>query len=258
MRSSWRQAPWDLRPDLFQLNTCSLSPLQLLLALSSAFILRSEFRRTHEYILLSLIRGSPNLGARSPYLYAPGTWCPSYTPRHWVPFPSPSTTRRATVEVIRTRFHTLGGQSVITWSKFEADRIKTTALNSSSTFWFRIHFRACMNWSSRVLYYDWRSVGQSVLEKMPIWGFWPDFYYSQTVASLLMQGSLSLSDERMRLSFTVAAGTGQHSHSRVRVPWDSQPYFTVSDSKLPFSPPLTTSTYSTPAPHGISNIHYFV
>jgi hypothetical protein len=32
--------------------------------------------------------------ARSPYLYPPGTGWPGYTPRHWVPFSSPPTTRR--------------------------------------------------------------------------------------------------------------------------------------------------------------------
>jgi hypothetical protein len=37
--------------------------------------------------------------ARSPYLYLPGTGWPSYTPRDWVPFSPPPTTRRATVEV---------------------------------------------------------------------------------------------------------------------------------------------------------------
>jgi hypothetical protein len=50
----------------------------------------------------------------------------------------------------------------------------------------------------------------------------------------------ALSDERTGLSFTTAAGTRQRSHSRVRVPWDSGPYFTVSDSRLPFSSPPTT------------------
>jgi hypothetical protein len=50
----------------------------------------------------------------------------------------------------------------------------------------------------------------------------------------------ALSDERTGLSFTTAAGAGQRSHSRVRVQWDSRPYFTVSDSKLPFSSPPTT------------------
>jgi hypothetical protein len=41
----------------------------------------------------------PSWRVRSPYLYAPGTGWPGYTPRHLVPFSSPPTTRRATVEV---------------------------------------------------------------------------------------------------------------------------------------------------------------
>jgi hypothetical protein len=40
--------------------------------------------------------------------------------------------------------------------------------------------------------------------KAPICGLWPDFYYCQTVAGLLMWGALS--DERTGLSFTIAAG----------------------------------------------------
>jgi hypothetical protein len=43
----------------------------------------------------------------------------------------------------------------------------------------------------------------------------------------------ALSDERMGLSFTIAAGPCQRSHSRVRFPWDSWPYFTFSGSRLP-------------------------
>jgi hypothetical protein len=71
---------------VFQWNTCGHCPyvtssltrgwvcrLKLLLALSSAFILMSESRRTHDHILLSQIRDSPNLEPRSPYLYPPGT-----------------------------------------------------------------------------------------------------------------------------------------------------------------------------------------
>jgi hypothetical protein len=42
-----------------------------------------------------------------------------------------------------------------------------------------------------------------------------------------------LSDERMGLSFTIAAGLRQRSYSQVRVPRDSWPYFTVSDSRPP-------------------------
>jgi hypothetical protein len=96
----------------FQLNTCGYSPyvtssltrelnchLQLLLALAVAIILRSKSLWTHNRNLQSQVRDSPNLGARSSYLYPPRTrWC-SYTPRHLVPFLSPHTARRATVEL---------------------------------------------------------------------------------------------------------------------------------------------------------------
>jgi hypothetical protein len=43
--------------------------------------------------------------------------------------------------------------------------------------------------------------------KAPIWGLWPDFYYHQTVAGLLIWGALS--DESIGLSFTTAAGARQ-------------------------------------------------
>jgi hypothetical protein len=74
--------------------------------------------------------------------------------------------------------------------------------------------------------------------KAPFWGLRPDLYYCQTVADLLIWRALS--DERTGLSFTIAAGPRQRSHFRVRFPWDSWPYFTVSDSRLPFSSPPTT------------------
>jgi hypothetical protein len=74
--------------------------------------------------------------------------------------------------------------------------------------------------------------------KAPIWDLRHDFYCCQTVAGLLMWGALS--DERTGPSFTIAAGSRHRSHFRVRVPWDLRPYFTVSDSRLPFSSPPTT------------------
>jgi hypothetical protein len=52
---------------------------------------------TSNYILLSQIRGPPTWRARFPYLYPPGAGWPYYTPRHWVPFSSLPTIRRATV-----------------------------------------------------------------------------------------------------------------------------------------------------------------
>jgi hypothetical protein len=108
-------APSPLRPTssiLFSTYTCSHRPyisfsltrgwvcrLRLLLVLASAVILTSESRRTHDHILLSQIRDSPTWRAMFPCLYPPGTGWPGYSPRHWVPFTSPPTTRRATVEV---------------------------------------------------------------------------------------------------------------------------------------------------------------
>jgi hypothetical protein len=65
----------------------------------------------------------------------------------------------------------------------------------------------------------------------PYWYTRPDFCYCQTVGGLLMWGALS--EERMDLSFTTAAGPRQRSHSPVRFPRDSWPYFTLSDSGLP-------------------------
>jgi hypothetical protein len=44
----------------------------------------------------------------------------------------------------------------------------------------------------------------------------------------------ALSDERTGLTITIAASPRQRSHSGVRVPWDSRPFLTVSDSRLPF------------------------
>jgi hypothetical protein len=66
----------------------------------------------------------------------------------------------------------------------------------------------------------------------------PDSCYCQTVAGLLIRGAVP--DERTGLSFTAAAGARQRNNSRVRVPWDSRPYFTISESRIPFSSSTTT------------------
>jgi hypothetical protein len=46
----------------------------------------------------------------------------------------------------------------------------------------------------------------------------------------------------MGLSFTIAAGPRRRGHSQVRVLWDSRPYFTLTDSRFPFSSPPPTRT----------------
>jgi hypothetical protein len=59
-----------------------------------------------------------------------------------------------------------------------------------------------------------------------------------TVTVLFLCGALS--DERSGLSSVCAAGPCQHNLSRVQVPWDLRPHFTVSDLRLPISSPPTT------------------
>jgi hypothetical protein len=78
------ETPWDsTTSNFFQLNTCGHSPyelsslmrgwvyrLQLLLALASTVILRSESRETHDHILLSQI-WDPQPGGPGPRIYIP-------------------------------------------------------------------------------------------------------------------------------------------------------------------------------------------
>jgi hypothetical protein len=79
--------------------------LQVLLALTSAEILGSESRGTHDHFLLSQARESPKLEDQVHVSESPrnrvARW-PIYTPRHWIPFSSPPTTFRATVEVFES------------------------------------------------------------------------------------------------------------------------------------------------------------
>jgi hypothetical protein len=89
LRLCWCRAPYFTRG-----RVCRL---QLLLALASAVILGSESRETHDHILLSQVQDFWR--PRSPCLYPSETGWLSYIPRHWVPFSSPPTTRRATVDV---------------------------------------------------------------------------------------------------------------------------------------------------------------
>jgi hypothetical protein len=201
---------------IFQLNTYGYNPyetsslargwvchLQLLLVLASAVILTSESRGTHDHLLLSQIRDSPNLEGQDPVFISPkdivaqlyaqalgSLFVDSYDPQGYCVGIRPFL-RLVALALVAAR---LGS-----WLKSESESYVTTDGQS-----------ACLSWI-----------------KAPIWGLWPDFYYRQTVAILLIWGALS--DERTGLSFTIAAGPRQRSHSLVWVPWNSRPYFTVSD-----------------------------
>jgi hypothetical protein len=77
---------------------------------------------------------SPTWRAMSPYLYPPETGWPGYTPRHWVRFSSPLTTRRATVEIFDSAAlyrlpvynlvanyigNTVSNSSIVAWSSYK-------------------------------------------------------------------------------------------------------------------------------------------
>jgi hypothetical protein len=85
-------------PSLTRRWICNLLR-QLLLSLARAITLRSKSRRTHRPYFTVSYEILQTWRARSPYLYPPGTGCPSYTPGHWVPFLPPLITHRAMVEV---------------------------------------------------------------------------------------------------------------------------------------------------------------
>jgi hypothetical protein len=86
--------------------------------------------------------------------------------------------------------------------------------------------------SESELLYDWRfTANQFVLATSPLRLMATNFFSTEPLPS---QSSCNiLSDERMGLSFIIAACPRQRSHSRVRIPLDSWSYFTVSDSRLP-------------------------
>jgi hypothetical protein len=149
--------------------------LQFLLALASAFILRSESLGLMTTFHCLRFETPPNWRVRFPYLYPPRTGWPSYTRRHWVPYQSPFTTPRTTVEVF---------DPASTRECPESESSITTDGQLASLSWNRA----------------------------PIGGLRPHFRYCQTVTGLLTWGALS--DERTGPSFTIAADPRQHSHSR--------------------------------------------
>jgi hypothetical protein len=74
---------------------CSL----LLLALISSVILRSDSCGKRDHISLPKILGSPYHEGQVPVFLSPRSGLPSYTPKHWVPFSPPPSTRWDVVKV---------------------------------------------------------------------------------------------------------------------------------------------------------------
>jgi hypothetical protein len=85
------------------------------------------------------------------------------------------------------------------------------------------------------------TVGQTVsLGVEPYLGLMTRYLFLFEIYGLVFCGAPSLTRGRVCLLYVYAAGPCQISLSRVRVPWYSRPYFTVSDFRLPSSSPPTT------------------
>jgi hypothetical protein len=212
---------------------------------------------THDHILLSQIRDSTDLEDQVPVFISPGTGWPSYNPRHRVPF-----RRLLQIAGLRWRCLTSSPHKITTekhcvWVLYYDHRFSrpvSLVIKHPSGAYDQIfvtvrQIRTCWCWAlsltrGRVCHIQSLVLSISLVttdnqsaslswNKAPIWGLRPDLYYCQTVADLMMSGALS--DEITGLSFTIAAGARQRSHSRLRVLWDSPQYFAVSDSRLPFA-----------------------
>jgi hypothetical protein len=143
-------------------------------------------------------------------------------------------------KVTGTITHKIFNTSTLRCSLYEFGEVCTQSLLFCLVFrlgfYYSVGLSSIVNPESYVMT-DGQSASLS-WNKAPIWGLRPDLDYCQTVGVCWWGGVLS--DERTGLSFATATGPGQRTHSWVRVPWDSRPYFTVSDSRLPFSSPPTT------------------
>jgi hypothetical protein len=109
-----------------------------------------------------------------------------------------------------------------------ASRSHVVTIRRISRKWTLINWQLTL-WMSE-LYYDRRSDGHLSWYQATIWGLWPDFYYCQKLAGLLIWGALS--DDRTGLSLTIDAvfasavilrseSRGDHDHILLSQIWDS-------------------------------------
>jgi hypothetical protein len=88
-----------------------------------------------------------------------------------------------------------------------------------------------LNWIIREweLLYDWRFITSSSWRQAP-WEQRLIYFFQLNTCGCSPYVTCSLKRGRI---LTITADPGQRSHSRVRIPRDSRPYFSVSDSTLP-------------------------
>jgi hypothetical protein len=109
------QVSWCGAPSLTRGLACTLL-VQLLLGLARAVTHGSKSLKTHDHILRSNLRLSQPGGPDPLFILPlpPGTGWSSYSLKHWVPFSSPLTTRRAVVSY--------NNSYISTWHQAESKR----------------------------------------------------------------------------------------------------------------------------------------
>jgi hypothetical protein len=235
---------WCRAPSLTRSRVCGF---QFLLGIASAAFLRSESHGTHEQTMLKklklklkltykgqsvgqsvLVSGSSHLEPMTRFLFsvwqlrvsccgAPsltrGTGWPSYTPGHWVPFSSPLTTRRATVEVFKFKLHcdrrSVGQFALVSGPPF------SFSLFDKCNMEFGFQLSTCSGTKEKMdvlklkLSCDRQSVCQSLLVSSSHLELMTRFSFCPKIARFFMFGILS--DEMIGLQFprTTASGPCQ-------------------------------------------------
>jgi hypothetical protein len=118
------RASWCGAPSLTRGWICNLLVLMLLGLVSAVTLGSKSLQNSWPYITVSFETPLTRRD-RSSYLYPPGTGWHSYTPRHWVPFLLPLTTRGGIINLLH-------GQSQ---SQSQSQSYITTDSRSASPFW---------------------------------------------------------------------------------------------------------------------------
>jgi hypothetical protein len=97
-------------------------------------------------------------------------------------------------------------RAVFSWSLATASNSAASSASSARLLSSQAPVQNCLNFQLNWLRATYITTdGQSASlswYQAPIWGLWPDFYYCQTLAGLLICGAIS--DERTGLSCTIA------------------------------------------------------
>jgi hypothetical protein len=127
------EKPVETHDRIILFSNWTLAVIQLLLALASAVTLRSKSRRTHDHILPSQTRDSPNLEGQVTVFLSPRKRVARFYPRHWVLTALESSMRPPFITSRQTEY---GSPSQTVRLLLSFIRCYETCVNSVATLWF--------------------------------------------------------------------------------------------------------------------------